>query len=234
VACTPAPACKAALTQATKRWPERRATSDGICASPKHHEQNPTSDHELGNAFDLSHDPEHGVDTYELADRMRRDPDPRVKYVISNGRIWNPSISPAWRPYHGENQHTHHMHVSIVLSARGLTGDWWGRYFPTVHAASTGKPAPAPAAAHQEDFMRKYVIVDIPKPRADGAQVVGVPGVLYSKTAGATIKANDDGRPVHATVQTCAYVDALLLSFVGLDGGPVPPGKVGVTLALVP
>lgn len=134
--CTPAPSCKAALKQATARWPGRRTSSDGICASAQHHVQNPTSDHETGNAFDLSHDPEHGVDTYALADLMRRNPDPRVKYVISNGRIWNPSISPNWRAYHGSNKHDHHMHVSIVPGARGDTGDWWGRYFPTSHAAS--------------------------------------------------------------------------------------------------
>lgn len=228
MACVPAPACKAALTQATRRWPGRRTSSDGICASPQHHQQNPTSDHELGNAFDLSHDPEHGVDTYLLADLMRRNPDPRVKYVISNSRIWNPSISRDWRGYHGANQHTHHMHVSIVPTARGLTNDWWSRYFPKVHSTSVGTPVVAP----QEDFMRKYVVVDIPKPRADGAQVVGVPGVLFSKTAAATIKANDDGHPVPATVQTCAYGDALVLSFTGIDGKPVPSGKVGVVLAL--
>lgn len=131
--CVPAPACKAALAQATKRWPGRRTSSDGVCASAQHSKQNPTSDHETGNAFDLSHDPEHGVDTYALADMMRRNPDPRVKYVISNGRIWNPSISPNWRKYTGANKHDHHMHVSIIPGARGDRNDWWDRYF--VHAA---------------------------------------------------------------------------------------------------
>lgn len=96
---------------------------------------------------------------------------------------------------------------------------------PTVHAAA--------AAPHEEDFMRDYVVVDIPDPRPDGAQVVAVPGHRYSKTAAVTIKANDDGRPVHATVQTCAFGDGLLLSFIGFDGKPVPTGKVGVVLVTV-
>lgn len=127
--CTPAPTCRAALTEATHRWPGRRVTSDGICASAAHHTQNPTSDHELGNAFDLSHDPDHGVDTYHLADLMRLHPDPRVKYVISNSRIWNPAISSAWRAYSGVNPHTHHMHVSIKPTARNDLAPWWDRYF---------------------------------------------------------------------------------------------------------
>lgn len=90
------------------------------------------------------------------------------------------------------------------------------------------------------NLMRKYVVVDVPPPRADGAQVVGVPGVSFAKTAAVSIKANDDGRPVLATVQPVAYMDALLLSFVGFDVDaagkpkPVPAGKVGIVLTLVP
>lgn len=77
--------------------------------------------------------------------------------------------------------------------------------------------------------------VTIPPPRADGAQVVaqdvnGKPLGVFHHDVVATIKSNDDGRPVRADVQVCAYGEALLLSFVSLDGGPVGQGNVEVIL----
>jgi peptidoglycan hydrolase-like protein with peptidoglycan-binding domain len=81
--------------------------------------QGRTSDHnpdELGivRALDIPHDPAHGLDSYELANHLRDTADPRIKYLISNRRIWNPAISKAWRVYTGTNPHTEHMHVSAV------------------------------------------------------------------------------------------------------------------------
>src|SRR5688572_11951941 len=113
---TEARACRAMLTEATKRWPNRSRASDGILPSAAHTATNPSSDHELGNAVDLTHDPEHGVDCQLLADYVRFDP--RIKYVIFNRRIYNPSVAHAWRPYapgttKPGNPHTKHMHVSI-------------------------------------------------------------------------------------------------------------------------
>lgn len=127
--CVPAPACKAALAQASRRWPGRRTSSDGICSSLTHQRQSPNSDHDYGLAFDLSHDPAKGVDTYDLAERLRRVGDRRIKYVISNSRIWNPSISPNWRSYSGSNPHTQHLHVSVLAKYRDDTSDWWARLF---------------------------------------------------------------------------------------------------------
>jgi len=65
-------------------------------------------------ALDIPHCPEIGLNTYVLADYMKQHPDSRCRYIISNGRIWNPSISPKWRPYRGANKHDHHMHVSVA------------------------------------------------------------------------------------------------------------------------
>lgn len=129
MSCVPAPTCKKALAEATELHPQRDRSSDGICASSQHHQQNPSSDHETGEAFDLTHDPAHGVDTYALAERLRQwvvgGIEDRVKYVISNHRIFNPSISPNWRDYHGANPHTEHMHVSVLHSARDDVSSWW-------------------------------------------------------------------------------------------------------------
>jgi hypothetical protein len=51
-----------------------------------------------------------------------------VKYIISNRRIFNPSVSLAWRTYTGSNPHDHHMHVSILSTARDDTHAWWDGY----------------------------------------------------------------------------------------------------------
>jgi hypothetical protein len=85
--------------------------------------QGRVSDHnpdELGivRALDIPHDPAHGLDSYELANHLRDIADPRIKYLISNRRIWNPAVSKAWRPYNGSNAHDQHLHVSVVGDAR--------------------------------------------------------------------------------------------------------------------
>lgn len=121
--CTPAPACKAALAQATALWPNRNRASDGICGDARH--QARVSDHNEGNAFDLTHDPAGGCDAHRLVQGLVDRRDPRVKYVISNGRIWNPNVSPDWRAYSGENPHTKHAHVSIHATARDDTSTWF-------------------------------------------------------------------------------------------------------------
>lgn len=128
--CVPAPACKAMLAEATCLWPNRNKASDGICASPKHTAQNPTSDHELGNAVDLTNDPANGCPAHVLAEQVRLRRDLRVKYIISNGRI--ASSLPvrghpawAWRVYSGSNPHEKHVHFSIHTSARNDTSPWF-------------------------------------------------------------------------------------------------------------
>lgn len=119
--CTPAPACRAALDEATRLWPTRNRASDGICGDASH--QARRSDHNLGNAWDLTHDPAAGVDCNQLAEQMIHDP--RVTYVIWNRRIYNRSVASRWRTYTGSNPHTHHMHVSIGAASRGDVRPWF-------------------------------------------------------------------------------------------------------------
>ncbi len=122
--CSPAPACVAARKEATKRWPMRNQASDGICSSADHRKRSPNSDHDFGNAVDITHDPARGVDCNILAEIVRRDP--RTKYVIWNRRISNPSIQNGkWRPYNGSNPHTRHIHISIYPTARNDLSPWF-------------------------------------------------------------------------------------------------------------
>ena len=118
---TPAPSCKKALKDATTSWPDRNRASDGIMGDPAH--QARKSDHNDGNAFDLTHDTAHGVDCKVLSRLVMNDA--RVKYVIFGGEIYK-RHKPAegWRPYTGPNKHHHHMHVSIRTESRDDLASW--------------------------------------------------------------------------------------------------------------
>lgn len=89
---------------------------------------------------------------------------------------------------------------------------------------------PLVAPSRQEDLMRDYVVVDIPKPDDLGRQVVGLPQFKFDTVSSVQIKANDDGRPVKALAQPWAYGADLVVSFVPLAGTSVPVGKVGLII----
>jgi peptidoglycan hydrolase-like protein with peptidoglycan-binding domain len=96
--------------------------------SAEHHKQNPNSDHELGNAVDITHDPQHGVDCEQLAADLIASKDPRIKYLIWNRRIWFPTANgprpQGWSAYHGLSAHTEHIHISIKADARNDVAPW--------------------------------------------------------------------------------------------------------------
>lgn len=114
------------LSEATRRWPRRSTASDGTLGDAAHRSR--LSDHNpdargIVHAFDLTHDPAHGVDCTVLAGRLRARRDGRVRYVIWNRRIflgpWDDEVMAGrasmwtWLPYDGENPHEKHMHVSV-------------------------------------------------------------------------------------------------------------------------
>lgn len=96
--------------------PDRNKADDGLIGDARHRRE--VSDHNPVNgvvhALDLTHDPAHHFDSYVFAETLRLNRDHRLKYVISNRRIWSPSISRDWRPYHGSDPHTGHVHISVV------------------------------------------------------------------------------------------------------------------------
>jgi hypothetical protein len=77
-------------------------------------------------ALDITHDPRHGFNSYEFADKMLATKPNRLRYVISNRRIAgdadfvkeNPHYRcPGpwqWGHYDGDNPHDHHVHFSAV------------------------------------------------------------------------------------------------------------------------
>jgi len=103
--------------------PNRSKGSDGTIGDEHHASR--SSDHNpwvidshgmpVVTAMDITHDPRHGVDSYAMADALRKSHDERIKYIISNHRIASSTKAPwTWRPYYGENPHDHHFHLSVV------------------------------------------------------------------------------------------------------------------------
>lgn len=118
---SPARCCRKALDDATARWPRRNRASDGIMGDLSHKRRK--SDHNDGNAYDLTHDPANGVDCHTLSRQVINDA--RVTYVIWNHRIFNRSrAAEGWRNYTGANPHTKHMHVSIRAASRDDLSPW--------------------------------------------------------------------------------------------------------------
>ncbi|WP_437638363.1 hypothetical protein [Sorangium sp. So ce854] len=133
-----APALRVLVRQLNERWPGRSRASDGLLGDATH--QARKSDHNDGNALDVTHDPERGPDLDALAERLLTDP--RVTYVIWNKRIANRQIQGgAWRLYDGTNPHTRHLHVSIRAEARNDERPW---ALPDPGAAVAGAPAVPP------------------------------------------------------------------------------------------
>jgi hypothetical protein len=138
---SPSPAARQALADATRRWPSRSKVTDGIMGDRRH--QQIKSDHNQGNAVDITHDPRAGCDGAVIAAFAIQDP--RVTYVIFNRRKYERSRPDVgWRPFRGD-PHTGHCHISIRADMRGDTRPWgWAT------AAGASLPVePAPAAPSQ-------------------------------------------------------------------------------------
>ncbi len=118
---TPAPALLALLGQLDRAFPNRSRVSDGIMGDDAHKARH--SDHNTGDALDVTRDEENGPDLAVLRDSLLADE--RVTYVILDRQIGNRSIEDGrLRPYDGPDPHTHHLHVSIRSEAREDTTRW--------------------------------------------------------------------------------------------------------------
>lgn len=115
------PAAIAALRQATALRPKRKRASDGLLPSKEHVKANPNSDHNSGYAVDITHDPVNGIDCAFAFIKLQKDP--RVKYLIFNGKIW--SKEKGNKDYTGSNKHTKHLHISIKETCGKDTSPWF-------------------------------------------------------------------------------------------------------------
>jgi hypothetical protein len=136
------PAAIAALRQATAHFPKRKKASDGLLPSKAHVHQNPNSDHNSGFAVDITHDPVFGLDCSFAFIKLQKDP--RVKYLIFNGKIW--SKDKGNRDYTGPNKHHKHLHISINETCGEDTSPWfpWLAKPKTIDKVKAKLPKPLP------------------------------------------------------------------------------------------
>ena len=103
--------------QIDQRHPKRSKKSDGAVGDLAHRKRksdhNPNS-HGVVTAIDITHDPANGFNSHTFADHLRKMKDRRIKYVISNHKIFSSTTVPwTWRKYTGSNPHVHHVHISV-------------------------------------------------------------------------------------------------------------------------
>ena len=120
------------------RWPSRDKTSDGTIGDAAHSarasDHNPNSRGSV-NAIDIDED---GIDAWGLVALLIADP--RVYYVIYEGRIWQRKHGFVPRPYTGINAHRKHVHVSIIQSVAAEQNTTpWG--VARIGASSSVKPS---------------------------------------------------------------------------------------------
>jgi lysozyme family protein len=164
--------------QINARYPNRSKLSDGWIGDAAHAAR--ASDHNpnaagVVTALDVTHDPAAGVDTWKLAESLRQRKDPRIKYVISNGRIFSSVVAPwTWRPYTGANKHAHHIHISVSSDPAlyDLASAW------TLDAPAPSTPARplavAPPRGITRDMRRRMAkaIIDFEARRVNGKLAV--------------------------------------------------------------
>jgi hypothetical protein len=139
------PAAIAVLRQATAISPSRKKASDGLLPSAAHIKASPSSDHNTGYAVDLTHDPKHGIDCFDIFEKLKEDK--RVKYLIFQGKIWSrEKAKQGNRVYTGSNPHNKHLHISINDDMGKDTSPWfWWLNQPKIVSQVIAKVTPVPA-----------------------------------------------------------------------------------------
>lgn len=186
-----APALSRLRTEINTLWPMRDRTSDGAVGDTSHaarkSDHNP--DYSAGGivrAIDIDEDLAPGMDSQMLIPQLIRDP--RVAYVIYEGRIWqNPAVFSrgGWLPYTGVNAHEHHVHVSVRRGARwdsdaspwGITrtaGSTTGpgrHSLPDVSTSPVTPITPKPGPLNPEDDDMHKILAQL-DPQVDGRWVL--------------------------------------------------------------
>lgn len=108
--------------QINSAYPDRNKASDGFIGDAAH--QRVASDHNpnlhgVVTAFDITHDPLHGLNVHALFDRLLANRHPDLKYLISNRRIAGAWTNWKWTPYYGSDPHDTHGHVSVGVGDDG-------------------------------------------------------------------------------------------------------------------
>lgn len=178
--------------QVNKRAPSRSKTSDGTIGDPAHSARTSAHNPDASGAvraWDCTDDPAGGCDAHMLAQMLLHQQDPRLRLVISRGRIGSGPAGPSpglWRRYTGSNPHVKHAHIEVVAGSAGdrsgawtLTGWPAGRFtaqsLPPTATSLEEEPvltigAAGPAVAFLQECLRAEALAQDP-PRPWGKDV---------------------------------------------------------------
>jgi hypothetical protein len=208
--------------QANTLAPNRAKGADGTIGDAAHQAEACASQHNsccvrvagiwIVRALDLTHDPAHGFDSYAVAEQLRLSRDPRIRYIISNGRITGPNYGWVWHTYNGTDPHKNHVHVSVW--------DDQARFDDTTRAwriTPLAPAAPQEVEMYAETFFSCAGVTNSPK-------FFGTPGGLctwiQSPAAEATLDALENGQwidqiaPAH-TDGAAPPIDRSLIHILG-------------------
>lgn len=157
---------KKLLAQINEYAPNRSKVSDGWIGDAKHaarhSDHNPEPDGTV-DARDFTNDPSGGLDSQKLCDALVKSKDPRISYIICNGKIIAGRKGPKpWVPrkYSGANGHYHHIHVSVLDEGQDDKTPW--------KIADAFKKAPAPKAKPSDLGLTTKQVSAVLKPGSKG------------------------------------------------------------------
>lgn len=118
------------LEQINYYAPKRSKVSDGWVGDARHaagHSDHNAEPDGTVDARDFTNDPSGGMDSQKLCDALVASKDPRISYLICNGKIIAGRKGPKpWTPrkYTGSNGHYHHIHVSVLDEGQDDKTPW--------------------------------------------------------------------------------------------------------------
>lgn len=220
-----APALETLRKQVNDANPNRSKVSDGTIGDTAHSAR--ASDHNPNSAgivcaWDVTHDLVDDpklqgdvFDAWKFADIILKNQDPRLGYVISNGRIGSGPGGPqpgVWRKYTGKNAHAHHTHVSVRQNAQAWNDTRpWQLDLP-VGAVPSPKPPEALPAGITEAMRRRMArtIINYEARRdASGNLMVYKPARDVYEVAGITSNNHpQDAAKLRSLVMAADYASA--------------------------
>lgn len=220
-----APALQALRAEVDRAFPNRDRTSDGWIGDASHAAR--VSDHNpcwscggrsngIVRAIDVDSDGAPGQVTPVVAAVLRAAiGDPRVWYVIFNGKIYSRTYGWSPRVYTGSNPHAHHVHVSLN-GANGIPGDP-GNFDTRPWGVGGTKPAPNPTALSPVRLSAMRRAIAAPRRAVHPVQTRRVQRALNARGARLTV----DG--IYGPATRRAYTDwQRRLGFRGRDADGLP------------
>lgn len=154
---------KTLRSQVNALFPNRDKTSDGWIGDAKHasrkSDHNPwVKDGKMGivTALDIDEDLAPNINSIEsIVKSIQASRDPRVKYIIYEGRITVKGDITKWKDYSGVNPHRHHAHISVHSDKRlyDSTAEW------SIGNATPNATVPVPPPAVQPNGVPQFTLL---------------------------------------------------------------------------